>query len=140
MSKSSKIAQCLFKSEWRNPSGGIVYYHDLVLENGDRGSVGKKDKMPAEIQPGRTITYTIEGTKMKIERENQQPQQSASAAPAAKASGYVKTVKHTDYLGYSYGYAKDLIIAGKTTKKDMENLKLVAETIYAHIGELIKQE
>ena len=43
------------------------------------------------------------------------------------------------FLGYAWSYAKDLIIAGKTSK-DFAELKKVASLIYDEIGTMINNE
>lgn len=59
MEKTSKITSCTFKREWAGDKG-TVYYHDVVLENGDAGSIGAKVKDSPELQPGKDLSYTIE--------------------------------------------------------------------------------
>ena len=48
-----------FVRDWNGPSG-TIYYFDLVLENGEVGQVGVKDKNSSKIQVGATIHYTSE--------------------------------------------------------------------------------
>lgn len=70
MEKTAKITRTVFKNEWANPKGGTVYYHEIELDNGDKGQIGTKEKEPAKLNPGQTLTYTIEqtdkGAKIKV--------------------------------------------------------------------------
>lgn len=59
MEKKAKITRTVFKNEWTGPNGS-VYYHDIELDNGDKGSIGSKEKMPAKLNPGQELTYTIQ--------------------------------------------------------------------------------
>lgn len=58
MNKTSKITSCTFKTEWQGQKG-LIYFHELKLENGDSGSIGTMTKNPPELSPGKEITYTI---------------------------------------------------------------------------------
>lgn len=60
MEKTSKIKSVTFKNEWNNPKGGVLYYHEIELENGDKGQIGTKKPNPFAI--GDDLTYTIEQT------------------------------------------------------------------------------
>src|SRR5688572_32150617 len=59
--KKSKIKSCRFVSEWAGQNG-IVYYHEIELENNDKGQIGTKDKNPDKLNVGQELTYTIEST------------------------------------------------------------------------------
>lgn len=71
MEKTAKITRTVFKNEWNNPKGGQIFYHDIELDNGDKGQIGSKDKEPEKLNPGKEITYTIDtsdarGNKIKL--------------------------------------------------------------------------
>lgn len=55
--KTDKIKFSKFVREWNGPSG-TIYYYDLMMENGDKGQIGVKEKGSAKIAEGATITYT----------------------------------------------------------------------------------
>jgi hypothetical protein len=57
--KKGKVTKCQFTREWDGPSG-TIYYHTIVIDNGDHGSVGTKEKMPAKLSEGSEIWYSIE--------------------------------------------------------------------------------
>jgi len=148
--KTSKILKCKFLRVWNNPNGKDLFYHELTMENGDIGNVGTVDKYPEKIDENRTISYTLDGNKLKLEAVETVASQSQGSGGSAASSkkgksggggggGGGRAKSQADYLGFSYSYAKDLVIAGKTTKKDMDNLKKMAEEIYAHVGELFRK-
>lgn len=58
--KNSKITRTIFKTEWKSKEGVIYYYHDIELENGDKGSIGCKEKEPSWLNPGQELSYTLE--------------------------------------------------------------------------------
>jgi hypothetical protein len=136
--KKSKITFVAFSSSWTNPKGNLVYYHDITFENGDTGSIGVMEKNSEKIAKGKTIWYTIDGTKIKKmdAPESKSGNTRTQSSPRGGGKGR-KSYNPEDYLGYTWGYAKDLIIAGKTMK-DFEELKKVANAIYAEITEMLE--
>ena len=52
----SKVKEIVFKNEWEGPNGK-VYYHDILLENGDSGSIGAKEIRPDKLKVGSVIDY-----------------------------------------------------------------------------------
>jgi hypothetical protein len=135
MNKTSIIKASTFSNEWKNPSGGSTYYYDIVLENGDKGSTGVAQKDSPKIQVGTEITYTLNGLKLKI--LNVESSSSSSASNGFKPKS--KPSAQDQFLGYSWSYAKDLLIAGKTSN-DMEELKAMADFIYNNIGKMLNNE
>jgi hypothetical protein len=64
----------------------------------------------------------------------------SSAASSSNAfKGKPKPTAQEQFLGYSWSYAKDLLIAGKT-RSDMDELKAMAEYIYSNIGKMVNNE
>lgn len=61
--KTSKVIEVLGAREFQGKHGA-VFYHDIVLENGDAGSVGKKKS--GAIAVGDTINYTIDGQRISL--------------------------------------------------------------------------
>lgn len=138
--KVSRIANCEFTNEWQNPAGTMVYYHEVTMENGDKGSVGSMDKNPLKLAINTVVTYTIEGEKIKIvkaggDKAKEQSKTFTSNGIAKKS--YTKSP--ADYLGFTWGYAKDLIIAGKTMN-DVEELNKVARYIYDQVKEMLAND
>jgi len=110
--KKSKIRSCRFVSEWAGQNG-IVYYHEIELDNGDKGQIGTKDKNPEKLEIGNELTYTIEstsrGNKIKI----------VSGAGGFKGGKPQRDPKE-QMISFSTSYVKDLICAGKVDIKDLE--------------------
>lgn len=111
MEKTSKIKACKFLKEWQGDKG-MVYYHELELENGDHGQIGTKDRLPDKLNIGQELTYTIEssnyGNKIK--------------AVTANAGGFKKPQRDPkeQMISFATAYTKDLIVAGKIDIKDLE--------------------
>lgn len=127
MEKKGKITRTVFVSEWSNPQGGQVYYHEIELDNGDTGQIGSKEKMPARLNPGNELTYTIESTT----RGNK-------IKAVTPAGGFQKGVRQSmdpraQFIGFSAAYSKDLVVAGKLDVKDMNG---AAESIFKNMLKL----
>lgn len=114
MEKKAKITRAVFISEWSNPQGGNVYYHEIELDNGDKGQIGSKEKMPAKLNPGQELTYTIEttsrGNKIKAVQ---------GGAPPFKGGKPQRDPKE-QMISFAAAYTKDLVVAGKVEMKDFE--------------------
>lgn len=124
--KTAKIVRAVFVSEWTGPSGQ-VYYHSIELDNGDSGQIGSKEKMPAKLNPGSELTYTIEssGGRNKIKAvQADRPQ-----------FGNKKQFQdpRAQFIGFSAAYAKDLCVAGKIDIKEMNG---AAESIFINMLKL----
>jgi hypothetical protein len=57
-----------------------------------------------------------------------------------KKPPFIPYTKEVDYLGFSASYSKDLVIAGKTSKKDIEDFKKIMMEIYTQIKSIQKNE
>lgn len=127
MEKKARITRTVFVSEWNNPNGGQVYYHEVELDNGDKGQIGSKEKMPAKLNPGSELNYTIETT----------PRGNKIKAVMDKAQmfGGKKQVQdpRAQFIGFSAAYSKDLVVAGKLDLKDMNG---AAESIFKNMLKL----
>jgi hypothetical protein len=115
MEKTAKITRTTFKNVWTNPQGGQIFYHDIELDNGDKGNIGSKEQMPAKLNPGNELTYTIEvtdkGTKIK------------AVTPAAnfnRGGGKPQINPQVQMIGFAMSYTKDLIVGGKVQMIDLE--------------------
>lgn len=114
MEKTAKITRTTFKQKW-TPSTGTgspVFYHDIELDNGDKGSIGAKEEMPAKLNPGQSLTYTIDGNKIKAV-------QSAGNFPKGGGGKFQQDPK-IQFIGFSMSYVKDMIVAGKMPIADLE--------------------
>lgn len=110
--KKAKITRTTFKNEWTPQNGGnTVYYHDIELDNGDKGSIGSKEKMPAKLNPGQELTYTIDAGKIKA----------VQAATGGFGGGGKKgSDPKVQIVGFAMSYTKDLIIGGKVEIKHLQ--------------------
>lgn len=112
MEKTSKIKSCRFVSEWTGQNG-VVYYHEIELENGDKGQIGTKDRLPDKIAVGQELTYTIEST----------PRGNKIKAVSGQSSGFKGKPQRDpkeQMISFSMSYCKDLVVAGKLDIKDLE--------------------
>ncbi len=125
--KTAKITRTVFVSEWSNPQGGQVYYHEIELDNGDKGQIGSKEKMPSKLNPGSELTYTIEATT----RGNKIKAVMAQGQFAGKGKAQVEP--KIQFIGFAMRYSVDLVIAGKADRKELPAL---FEIVY---GEMISK-
>lgn len=110
MEKTAKITRTTFKQKWTG-GGNTVFYHDIELDNGDKGSIGAKEEMPSKLNPGSTLTYTIDGNKIKA----------VQSAPTNNFSGGKKAPDpKVQIIGFAMSYTKDLIVGGKVGIQDLE--------------------
>jgi hypothetical protein len=115
MEKTAKIVRTVFKNVWNNPKGGQVFYHDIELDNGDKGSIGSKEQMPVKLNPGSDLTYTIDAGKIKASLP---PQQGAGQWP--KGGGKPVVDPKVQMISFALSYTKDLVVAGKIGMADLE--------------------
>ena len=146
--KTAKVLICNFTKEWLNPiTKKFIYYHSIIMDNGEIGTIGKMEKTPKEISVDSIIEYTIsdEG-KLKIisssnetKKEDVVKEQTSKESTSKKPFNKDRIKGQEAFLGYAWSYAKDLIIAGKTSK-DLKELDKVAEHIYNKIGEMLENK
>jgi hypothetical protein len=123
MEKTSKITRTVFKNEWTGQNG-VVFYHEIELENGDKGQIGCKDKEPSWLNPCQELTYTIEVTDKgnKIKRVNAKPSYNGGGGKSGSPASF------------ALSYAKDVVIAswGEHAPKKMasEDLFKIADKMY----------
>jgi hypothetical protein len=123
--KTAKILE-ITGTKQREGQNGTVHYISVVMENGDKGTIGKKSADALKI--GDELTYTIESkehngntyyTIKEIKDNNFQKK---------SYSGYSRNYK-ADFISFAMSYAKDLAVAGKIDAKD-EILWDKADSIY----------
>lgn len=126
MEKKGKITRTTFVSEWAGPNGQ-VYYHSIELDNGDAGQIGSKEKMPAKLNPGNELTYTIESTSKgnKIK--------AVSTGGGFQKGGRPSIDPRAQFIGFCHAYAKDLVVAGKVELKDING---AAESMFKNMIKL----
>jgi hypothetical protein len=145
-----KIVSCVFETEWLNPlSKKIIYYHDVITDSGHILNIGSVDKNSNRLKKGAVIEYIIdEKAKTKLLSSSVDANKIAEQALIDKQSKEEKEQSKTEkgrikgqegFLGFTWAYAKDLLIAGKTME-DMDELNKMARYIYEEIGKMLNQE
>lgn len=142
MSKG-KIAEITFVKEWEAPDGTKYFYHSIELENGDIGKAPFRSKNQYSV--GDLIEYTLSGDRLQITKQISMEKSKSSFKPPMQNKAprsYTPSGKRSkeDYLGFVYGYAKDIHIATMTItgkKVPLSELKKNVEEMYAHIEELL---
>lgn len=138
--KRAKVTSCKFTSEWLNPaSKKIIYYHEVMLDNGEMASCGTMEKNSTRIEIGAELEYSINdnGRMVLHSSSNDKKEEPKTEASNSNKSNRIKGQEA--FLGYAWSYAKDLIIAGKTME-DVEELNNVARFIYNEIGKMLQGE
>jgi hypothetical protein len=144
--KISIVKKCVFTTAWQNQQGGTIYYHNITFENGDTGVCGRTKQSPEDMAEGVEIEYCIPApNKIKFVKKTNIPSYQYNKGSESaknqqpKYNGKPKANPDT-FLGYAYAYAKDMVIAGKTKPKDIADLRSIAEGIYSHIKDLLKED
>lgn len=105
MTKTAKIEDITGVREWDGGQNGTVFYLSLLMDNGDKGSIGKKSKDALKI--GDSLTYTIEenerGNKIKEIKEN------GYNGNGFNRGGLVKTDESSKFPSFALAYAKDVM-------------------------------
>lgn len=105
MEKTSKIKSSKFLKEWQGEKG-IIYYHEIELENGDHGQIGTKERLPDKLAVGQELTYTIEsssyGNKIK-----------AVSQSGGFRGGKPQRDPKEQMISFAMAYSRDLVVAGK---------------------------
>ena len=139
--KKSKISHCSFKNTWKSKDGGTIrHYYNLEMENGDSGSGGFETL--GQYKDGDTIEYEYNEIDKLFKIAHTKPATSTARSGGGSAPRNYSNGKRSpeDYLGFIYGYAKDIHIAeiqvtGK--KVPLTNLKKNVEEMYAHIQQIL---
>jgi len=113
MEKTSRIKSCRFVSEWTGQNG-VVYYHEIELDNGDKGQIGTKERMPDKLNIGNELTYTIESTT----RGNKIK---AVAACSGFKGGRQQQEPKIQFIGFAARYSIDYLIANKEPLNQFQN-------------------
>jgi hypothetical protein len=132
--KTAKITSVKFSTRWQSPSGSYVYYHDLTLDNGDTGTCGRNKECPDDMKVGNAINYEINEKRIKFISHIKDFKKNNRYSP----KDYKKSP--SDFIGYAYSYAKDLVIAGKVGDKDLQDLEKIATDIFTHIKQLLVED
>lgn len=143
--KINRIVYSKYTNKWINPANNSeIYYHEVQFENGDVGSIGLVSQNPPKIAVGSEVEYTITNGKVKIiastgDGNGIQMSSSKPTNGGKRHSNAQKGKNPEEYIGYAWSYAKDLIVAGKTSK-DFKELDKVASLIYERIKEMLSDD
>ena len=134
MAKKGKIASITYTKDWKAPDQTILYYHVVLFESGESGSCALKSKNQYDV--GDSVEYELNGDKLRILSKSGSDKQQFNNY--RKSSG---SKKPDDYLGFVYGYAKDIHIAKMQISKNMnlpiEEMFGDIEKMYSHIQDLL---
>ncbi len=112
--KRGIIKSFSFTKIYDPPAGGKrLYCHECLMENGDSGTVYCIEQDPPQHKPGVEVIYNHipqgQRSSIKILRKYMDEQtQAAQTANSNKAKSYNRS---TDFIGMSFAYAKDIIVA-----------------------------
>lgn len=130
--KTAKITASKFKSKWSPPDkpNQVTYYHDIELDNGDRGSIGTNEQEPQFLNVGESLTYDI-GPHPK--RAGDFQIKKAGSWGGKGGGGFAKEPFEEKAVGMSYAFAKDLTVAGKLEpgKKMIETANAIYDAMLA---------
>jgi hypothetical protein len=112
--KKAKITKLTFTKEWGN-GNNVTYYHDIELDNGDKGSIGSKEKLPTKLNPGNELTYTIESGQY----GNRIKDAGAQNSGAGFSGGVKKSDPKLQHAAFAMSYTKDLVVADKIKISEM---------------------
>jgi len=85
--KTAKILESIFESEWKNPKyNKLMFYYQLILDNGDIGFVGVIEKGSRRIKKGAMIEYSIDDkNKIRLNSSSNDPKVIAENALAKRS-------------------------------------------------------
>ena len=143
--KSGKVLDCVFEDDWINPiSKKTIYYHRISIDNGDVGKVGSLEMNSSRFKKGALIEYTIdENNKIKVTQSSNDDKKFAKNQVLKDGvvvlKGGAKSRRHDEFLGFVWGYAKDLVIAGKNMD-DVRKMPEIAQYLYNEVGKMLNQD
>lgn len=108
MGKTAKIEKITGSKERTGPNG-TVHYISVEMDNGDKGTIGKKSKDALSV--GDELTYEL------VEKEfngniTYNIKEVKENTFQKKSGGYTRNYK-ADFISFAMSYAKDLSVAGK---------------------------
>jgi len=149
--KTATITSILKTNNWKAPDGTPLYYHKIIFDNGDEGSAALKEEYPSNVAEGCIVEYELNNGKLKIQSQKPKP-----TPPKPTVKSWSNTTqypnksmnkKHEDFLGFAYGYAKDIMVARINKEKTqitltdtVSDLKILADEIYSHMGKMLNQD
>lgn len=107
--KTSTIDEIGSINRWDGPNG-TVFYHTILLANGDKGSIGKKTENA--FARGDSLTYTIEHNEKgnKIREYREQPNAQAGQSNG-HGGGQPRSGGQGSCASFATAYSKDVYVA-----------------------------
>lgn len=114
--KTATVTEVLTVRRWDGGQNGPVFYHQIKLDNGDFGSVGKKQENAIKV--GDTLNYEINGDRIKEVQQN-----GFRGGNGGRSSGSPSS--------FALSYSKDLMCAMVTAGKthDLKAAEIADATI-----------
>lgn len=113
--KTAKVTEVNGCRRW-DGNNGTVWYHSIVLDNGDVGSIGKKQENAINV--GDELTYEINGDRIK--------------AVMPQGTGFGKSGgKQGSPASFALSYAKDVMVAAMPFHPDVKVADWVDVTLAA---------
>lgn len=150
--KKSIVISCEYDKPYNFPNGDIIYYHRLILQNGDKGNCGVSEMYASKIAVGQEINYDIQNGRIKLISEAP-VQNTPPPPPAPKPNKYMPnnnfdekpiqrkyTKAPEDAITFIMGYASNRHVAKITaTKKDVPLQEMLdeADLIYEHYKKML---
>lgn len=115
----SKVEKIVEVKPWNGGSNGTIYYHSLVMDNGDKINIGKKK----ELAIGEELSYEIVDSGQEYNKAKNVMENPVQQNPK-KNDDYVKGIE----VGHAINNAVNLTCAG--VELDIPECKTQAEKIY----------
>ena len=149
--KKSVVISCEYDKPYNFPNGDVIYYHRLIMQNGDKGNCGVNEMFSSKIAVGQEINYQIDNNRIKLisEAPTSAPQKPTPPPPKNKfmpntAEDKPIQRKYTkapeDAITFIMGYASNRHVAKITaTKKDVPLQEMLdeADIIYEHYKKML---
>ena len=103
--KTSKVKKVV-NVKLYNGANGTIYYHDLIMENGDKLNIGKKK----QLQTGWEISYNIIGDQ-KDDGTYQQEYPKAKSIQPQNGTYNTRSKSTNSVASFALSYAKDMAVA-----------------------------
>lgn len=125
-----------------------LHYYTIELENGTTAALGVKQRDDERTLVGSEITYDLINGQIKnsslVSRQNGvgHHEQRSEAKPYNKfaRNGLSKESSIIGYIGYAAGYSKDMVVAGKTTNKDIAAFKVIFRAMIEEIESVLNEK
>lgn len=119
--RTAKVRNIENIRKWAGPHG-TIWFHEIMLDNGDQGSIGKKKENGIAV--GDEITYTIEAS----EHGNKIKQ--VFNPEANGVSGGQRSSRGSS-ASFALSYAKDVMVAAMPFHQEISTNQMIEATLVA---------